>query len=109
MFLNLILIFILNKYIKSEIVLPIFTLPIENYKNSKDNKDILENAFNSFYKSSFYTIIQLGQPLQTIPLLIKQEPNLLILSSINSIENCISYQYRDTFNFSSNFFTKNNF
>ena len=109
MFLNLILIIILNKYIKSVIVLPIYTLPIENYKNSNANKTIQEHTFNSLYKSSFYTIIQIGQPLQTIPLLIKQEPNLLIITSINSIKNCKSYQYIDTFNFSETFLASNNF
>ena len=109
MLLNLILFLILNKNIKSVIVLPIFTLPNDNYKNSNNNNNIFEQTINSLYKSYFYTIIQLGHPLQTIPLLIKPEQNLFIITSINSIKNCTSYQYKDTFNLSNSFFINNNF
>ena len=70
---------------------------------------ILGEAINSCYKSHFYTFIKIGNPLQTIPLLIKTERNSFILTSINSIENCTSYNYLDTFNISESFFIKNNF
>ena len=109
MLLNLILILILNKFIQSIIALPIHTLSYENYKNSKNNENILGEAINSCYKSHFYTFIKIGNPLQTIPLLIKTERNSFIITSINSIENCTSYNYLDTFNISESFFIKNNF
>ena len=109
MLLNLIFILILNACFKSEIVLPIKTLPLENYKLFNNNKTNFEKIINPLYQTQFYTIIQMGQPLQTIPLLIKFEPNLLIITSINSIKNSSSYKYRDTFNFSESFFITNNF
>ena len=109
MLLNLILFLILNENIKSVIVLPIYTLPNDSYKNSHKNNNIFEQAINSLYKSYFYTIIQLGNLLQTIPLLIKPEQNLFIITSINSIKYCTSYQYKDTFNLSNSFFINNNF
>ena len=64
---------------------------------------------NSFYQSQFYTIIQIGHPPQKIPLLIKIEPNLLVITSINSNSSSTNYKYVDTFNFSQSFFKKNNF
>ena len=109
MLINLIFILILNKFIESVIVLPIYTLPYDNYKNSKNKDNILKEVINSYYKSYFYTFIQLGHPLQTIPLLIKPQQNSFIITSINSIENCTSYKYIDTFNFSESFLIKNNF
>ena len=107
--LNIIIILILNEIIKSEIVLPIFTLPLENYKNYNTKKTTPELVMNSFYQSQFYTIIQIGHPPQKIPLLIKIEPNLLVITSINSNSSSTSYKYVDTFNFSQSFFEKNNF
>ena len=109
MLINLIFILILNKFIESVIVLPIYTLPYDNYKNSKNKDNILKEVIYSYYKSYFYTFIQLGHPLQTIPLLIKPQQNSFIITSINSIENCTSYKYIDTFNFSESFLIKNNF
>ena len=107
--LNLIIILILNEFLKSEIVLPIFTLPLDNYKNDNSNKTEQELMMNSFYQSQFYTVIQIGQPAQTIPLLIKIEPNLLIITSINSNSNSSNQQSLYTFNFSESFLEKNNF
>ena len=109
MLINLILILILNKFIQSIIVLPIYILPYENYKTSKNNVNILGETINSFYKSYFYTFLYIGNPYQTIPILIKTERNSFIITSINSIENCNSYKYLDTFNFSESFFIKNNY
>ena len=85
MFLNLIFILILNENILSEIVLPIYPLSQENYKLYNNiNITKQQETINSFQQSQFYTTIQVGYPFQTIPLLIKLEPNLLIISSINS-------------------------
>ena len=110
MFLNLIFILILNENILSEIVLPIYPLSQENYKLYNNiNITKQQETINSFQQSQFYTTIQVGHPFQTIPLLIKLEPNLLIISSINSKKNSSSYLYTDTFNFSDSFYIKNNF
>ena len=109
MLLNLIFIFILNAIINSEIVLPIKTLPLENLQEYNSNQTNFEKTINSFYPSQYFTFIQIGHPLQTIPLLIKLEPNLLIVTSINSIKNSPSYQSKYTFNFSETFFSKNDF
>ena len=110
MFLNLIFILILNENILSEIVLPIYPLFQENYKLYNNiNITKQQETINSFQQSQFYTTMQVGHPFQTIPLLIKLEPNLLIISSINSKKNSSSYLYTDTFNFSDSFYIKNNF
>ena len=62
MLINLIFILILNKFIESVIVLPIYTLPYDNYKNSKNKDNILKEVIYSYYKSYFYTFFQLGHP-----------------------------------------------
>ena len=109
MMLYILLIIILNKFITSVIVLPIYELPKENYKKDTKNLSYIEKSISSLYKSHFYTIIQLGNPLQKIPLILKPESNSFIINSFNSIPNSTIYNYMDTFNITESFYINNNF
>ena len=92
----------------SFIVLPIDTLPRENYKLSSDNNPH-NDYINSQYQSIFFTELEMGTPSQKIPLLLKTEVSSYIVTSINSIEGCTSYKYRDVYNFSESFFNNYDF
>ena len=109
MLLNILLTILLNKFTQSVIVLPIYLLPKENYKHNTKNLSIYEKTIDSLYKSHFYTLLELGDPIQKIPVLIKTELNSFIINSFNSIKNSSSYNYIDTFNISELFYINNNF
>ena len=109
MLLNILLIILLNKFTQSVIVLPIYLLPKENYKHNTKNLSLYEKTIDLLYKSHFYTSIELGDPIQKIPVLIKTELNSFIINSFNSIKNSSSYNYIDTFNISELFYINNIF
>ena len=69
---------------KCYIVLPIELLPKENYKSEYDlnsPKDIMSKEFIS----SYYTELEVGDPSQKIPILIKQKTNDYIITSSNPL------------------------
>ena len=107
--LNILLFIILNKFITSAIVLPIYELPKENYKHDTKNLSYIEKTIISLYKSYFYAIIQLGNPFHKIPLILKSELNSFIINNFNSLPNNSSYNYIDTFYITESFFINNNF
>ena len=99
---------LLKKLVFNYIVLPIKNLPKENYRSSYEinsPKDII----NSEYLSTFFTELEMGEPPQKVPLLLKTEVSSYIITSINSIENCTSYKYVNTFNLSKSFFSIDNY
>ena len=89
------------------IVLPLNILPNENYRLSYEinsPQDIIKRE----YKSYFFTSLEMGTPIQNIPLILKTEASSFMVTSINSLESS-SYQYRDVFNFSESFFKNNKY
>ena len=78
MLLNILLIILLNKFTQSVVVLPIYLFPKENYKHNTKNLSLFEKTIDLLYKSHFYTSIELGDPIQKIPVLIKTELNSFI-------------------------------
>lgn len=67
------------------IVLPVDLLLKENYKSEYDlnsPKDIMSKEFIS----SYYTVLEVGDPSQKIPILIKQKTNDYIITSSNPLE-----------------------
>ena len=108
MFIKIYLIIFIIKIFHSYIILPIDILPIENYKLQYDINSP-KYIINNEYRQLFFTELEMANPTQKIPLLLKTEASYFIITSINSKENCTSYQYRDNFNFSESFLTKNNY
>ena len=99
---------LLKKLVFNYIVLPIKILPKENYRSSYEinsPKDIINNE----YLSTFFTELEMGDPVQKVPLLLKPEVSSYIITSINSIENSTSYKYVNTFNLSKSFFSIDNY
>ena len=99
---------ILKQLVLNYIVLPIKILPKENYRSGYEinsPKDII----NSDYLSTFFTELEMGDPEQKVPLLLKTEVSSYIITSINSIENVTSYKYVNTFNLSESFFNIDNY
>ena len=102
------LFFLLKKLVFNYIVLPIKILPKENYRYSYEinsPKDIINNE----YLSTFFTELEMGNPAQKVPLLLKTEVSSYIITSINSIENSTNYKYVTTFNLSKSFFSIDNY
>ena len=69
---------------KCYIVLPVELLPKENYKTQYDlnsPKDIMSKEFIS----SYYTELEVGDPSQKIPILLKQKTNDYIITSSNPL------------------------
>ena len=106
--LNKFLLIIIFKIIFCYIVLPIDTLPKENYR-IQSGLNYHEEIINNEYKQIFFTELEMGTPIQKVPLLIKTESSYYIITSINSIQNSTSYKYRDIFNFSESFLEKNKY
>lgn len=83
------------------IVLPIETLPRENYKlvyEINSTQDIMDQE----NRNSFFTIFEMGTPVQRVPLIIKPKTNFYTITSIHGVSN-ITTQERTKFNFSENF------
>ena len=108
MIIKIIFCLILKQTVYPLVSLPIEILPKENYKLSNELNSH-RNLMNNEYKSIFFTLFEIGNPIQRVPLLLKPEVSSFIVTSINSLDNCSSYTYRDIFNFSETFFNKNNY
>ena len=101
-FLKILVLSFIN-HIFSKIVLPLDLLPRENYKliyPQNSPADIIDTE----NRKSFYTIFQIGYPIQKVPLIIKPTSNLYIITSI-SYDNGNSIQYKK-YNFSNNFLSE---
>jgi hypothetical protein len=98
-FISLIIIAILEiNLFQCYIVLPIETLPKENYMSeiSDDGLNTLEAHISSELKSPIFTRIEIGTPGKTIPLLLKPKSNDFLFTSINPLDNA-KIQYNKTF------------
>lgn len=101
---HLFLVLLILNISKCYIVLPVELLPKENYKSEYDlnsPKDIMSKEFIS----SYYTELEIGDPTQKIPLLIKQKINDFIITSSNPLKdpkrdytsNKLIYDFSKTF------------
>ena len=94
-------------HIYLSIVLPLYTLPRENYKliyTQDTPADIIDNENRKFY----YTVFKIGSPVQHIPLLIKPKSNYFVITSIHPFNNTYNTVY-NKFKFSKNFFEQYEF
>lgn len=94
-------------HIYLSIVLPLYILPRENYKliyPSDSPADIIDNE----NRKLFYTILEIGSPIQYIPLLIKPKSNFFTITSVHPFNNTYNNEYK-AFNFSKNFLEKYDF
>ena len=78
---------------------------IDSYE--KNSSKIL--LFNKDYLSSFITKLEMGDPTQKVPLLLKTKVSSYIITSINSKENYPSYKFANTFNLYKSFFSIDNY
>lgn len=99
---------LLKKLVFNYIVLPIKLLPKENYRSDYEINSP-KGIINNEYLSTFFTELEMGDPAQKVPLLLKPEFSSFIITSINSIENSTSYKYVATFNLSKSFFSIDNY
>ena len=102
----IILLYIDNLY--SIIVLPLDTLPRENYRLFYDinsPKDIMDQE----NRKSFITIFEIGSPVQKVPLIIKPKTNFYVITSIYPVINTTINKDFKKFNFSKNFYEKYDF
>lgn len=90
-------------HINNYIVLPIYTLKNVNYKSLSYTKNSPEDIIVSEYRSSFYTELEIGNPPQKIPLLIKVKTNDYVITSIHPIEKSVTYENKTVYDFSDNF------
>ena len=90
-------------HINNYIVLPIYTLKNENYKSLLYTKNSPEDIIVSEYRSSFYTELEIGNPPQKIPLLIKVKTNDYVITSIHPTEKSVTYENKTVYDFSDNF------
>ena len=96
--------------IRNYIVLPIETLPKENYLEYPPKDSIKEVIFSEYY-SSIFTQLYIGTESQKVPLLIEPRTNDYLITSIHPTENNISEYYlnKTIFNFSPNFLNNYDF
>lgn len=102
-----IIILLYINYLYCIIVLPIDTLPRENYKllyNINSPQDIIDQE----HRNSFFTIYEIGSPLKKVPLIIKPKLNFYFITSIYPVPNK-TIEEKKIFNFSKNFLEKYNF
>ena len=95
-------------YIYCIIVLPIDTLPRENYKLLYDinsQKDIMDQENRKMY----FTTFEIGNPIQRVPLLIKPKTDYYLITSVFPVKNTTINNNLKNFNFTDNFFTKYDF
>jgi len=100
-FLFLSITLLLINYLNSIIVLPIEIIPRENYKleyEINSTKDIMDQE----NRNSFFTIFEIGAPVQKIPLIIKPKTNFYTITSVNGVPNA-TIERRSKYNFSENF------
>ena len=98
------IIFLLSiNYLTSIIVLPIDTLPRDNYivtYNKNSPKDIMDQRNRNY----FYTIFEIGEPIQRVPLIINPKKNFYTITSVFPVQNITIEQNHRKFNFSDKFF-----
>ena len=90
-------------YLNCIIVLPVDTLPRDNYistYNKNSPKDIMDQR----NKNTFYTTFEIGSPVQKVPLLIKPRKNFYTITSVYPVPNITIDQSHRKFNFSQKFF-----
>ena len=90
-------------HIFSKIVLPIQLLPRENYRliyPQNSPSDIIDNE----NRKTFYTIFQIGNPIQRVPLLIKPTSDKYLITNISNVNNN-SIDFKK-YNFSKNFLSE---
>ena len=90
-------------HIFSKIVLPIQLLPRENYRliyPQNSPSDIIDNE----NRKTFYTIFQIGNPIQRVPLLIKPISDKYLITNISNVNNN-SIDFKK-YNFSKNFLSE---
>ena len=78
--------------IRNYIVLPIETLPKENYLEYPPKDSIKEVIFSEYY-SSIFTQLYIGTESQKVPLLIEPRTNDYLITSMHPTENNISEYY----------------
>ena len=100
----LVLIFIQIRYMTNYIILPIKTLPKENYILYDKQNHLKEIIFSEYY-ASLFTELYIGKEKQRVPLLIEVKTNDFLVTSIHLFENNASDYYlnKTIYNFSNTF------
>jgi len=96
--------------ISNYIILPIETLPKENYIEYPPKDPIKEVIFSEYY-TSIFSELYIGTKSQKVPILIEPRTNDYLITSIHQMENNISDYYlnKTIFNFSPNFLNNYDF
>ena len=102
-FLKIIFLSFINQFF-SKIVLPIEILPRENYLLIYP-PNTPQDVIDSQNRNTYYTIFQLGSPIQKVPLLIKPKSNLYLITSANKTNISENINY-GKYNFSKEFLTE---
>ena len=95
-------------YIYSIIVLPLDTLPRDNYVLIYDinsPKDIMDQQ----NRNSFFTTFEIGFPVQKVPLIIKPKLNYYVITSVFPVPNITISKNHRKYNFPETFFNKYDF
>ena len=112
MFSKLILFLIMKQifYINNYIVLPIYTLKRENYISPYELNSV-KDIISTEFCSSLYTELEIGNPPQKIPLLVKMKTNDYVVTSIHPmIKNGSDYfKNKALYDFSENFMKNYNY
>ena len=90
-------------YLYCLIVLPLDTLPRENYclfYDINSPRDIMDQE----NKKSFFTTFEIGSPIQKVPLIIKPKTNFYLITSVHPVINTTIDKNYKKFNFSKHFF-----
>ena len=95
------------KNIFCSIILPLYTLPRENYIKKYSN-DSLKEIFDNEFKTNFYTFLEIGTPLQKVPLLVNIETNSLAIASCYPKINDTSNKFH-IYDFTNNFLKQYDF
>ena len=88
----IVLFFIQINYLNNYIILPIKTLPKENYV-LYDKQNYLKKIIFSEYYTSFFTELYIGKEKQRVPLLIEAKTNDFLVTSIHLFQNNASDYY----------------
>ena len=116
MFSKLILFLIMKQifYINNYIVLPIYTLKRENYISPYELNSV-KDIISTEFCSSLYTELEIGNPPQKIPLLVKMKTNDYVVTSIHPMikngsdyfKNKILYDFSENFMKNYNYYNEN--